>query len=48
VDLTLVVWNATGDGRNTDGGTVTTDSAGVARFQVPLHAAFSLTNVPVS
>ncbi len=46
--FTLALWNATGDGTNTIGGTVTTDAAGVARFEVPLHAAFSLTTAPVS
>ena len=44
----LVLWNATGDGTNSVAGTVTTDAAGVARFEVPLQAAFSLTTVPVS
>jgi hypothetical protein len=44
----LAVWNATGDGTNSFGDTVTTDEAGVARFEVPLQAAFSLTTVPVS
>lgn len=44
----LAVWNARGDGTNTIAGTVTTNTAGVARFEVPLHAAFSLTTVPVS
>ena len=43
-----MVWNAAGDGKNSVAGTVTTDAAGVARFDVPLHAAFALTNVPVS
>ena len=46
--LTLALWNATGDGTNSVAGTVTTNTAGVARFEVPLHAAFALTNVPVS
>ena len=44
----LVLWNATGNGENSLAGTVTTDAAGVARFEVPLQAAFSLTTVPVS
>ena len=44
----LALWNATGDGTNSVAGTVTTDKAGVARFDVPLQAAFSLTTVPVS
>jgi hypothetical protein len=47
-NLGLVVWNASGDGTNSHAGTVATNAAGVARFQVPLHAAFSLTTVPVS
>jgi len=29
-------------------GTVPTNAAGVARFQVPLHAAFALTTLPAS
>jgi hypothetical protein len=44
----LAVWNAAGDGTNSIAGTVTTNSAGVARFEVPLQAAFALTTVPVS
>jgi hypothetical protein len=46
--FTLALWNASGDGRNTVAGTVTADDAGVVRFEVPLHAAFALTTVPVS
>ena len=46
--LNLALWNATGNGENSLAGTVTTDPAGVARFVVPLHAAFSLTTLPVS
>jgi hypothetical protein len=46
--FTLALWNATGDGTNSIGGTVTTNAAGVARFDVPLQAAFVLTTVPVS
>ena len=46
--FTLALWNAGGDGKNTVAGTVTTNAAGVARFEVPLQAAFFLTNVPVS
>ena len=46
-ELGLAVWNASGDGKNTVG-TVKTTAAGVARFEVPLHAAFALTTVPVS
>jgi hypothetical protein len=44
----LALWNATGDGENTVAGTVTSNAAGVARFDVPLQAAFALTTVPVS
>ena len=46
--FSLALWNAAGNGENSKAGTVTTDAAGVARFEVPLHAAFSLTTVPVS
>ena len=44
--FTLAVWNATGDGTNSIAGAVTTNAAGVARFEVPLQAAFALTTVP--
>ncbi len=44
----LALWNATGDGTNSVAGTVTTNAAGVARFEVPLQAGFALTTVPVS
>jgi hypothetical protein len=47
-DFNLALWNTAGNGENSLAGTVTTDAAGVARFEVPLHAAFSLTTVPVS
>jgi hypothetical protein len=43
----LVFWNSAGNGENAIIGTVTTNAAGVARFEVPLHAAFALTTVPV-
>jgi hypothetical protein len=46
--FTLALWNAAGDGLNTIAGPVPTNENGVARFEVPLHAAFALTNVPVS
>ena len=46
--FTLAEWNATGDGTDSIAGPVTTDAAGVARFEVPLQAAFALTTVPVS
>jgi hypothetical protein len=45
--FSLALWNASGNGESSLAGTVTTDAAGVARFAVPLHAAFSLTTVPV-
>ena len=44
----LALWNASGDGTNSLAGTVATNAAGVARFEVPLHAAFALTTVPLS
>jgi hypothetical protein len=46
--FTLALWNASGDGKNSVRGTINTDAAGVARFDVPLQAAFALTTVPVS
>ena len=46
--FTLALWNATGDGMNSVAATITTSGAGVARFDVPLQAAFVLTTVPVS
>jgi hypothetical protein len=47
-NLSLVVWNGSGDGTNAIASVVPTNENGVARFEVPLHAAFALTNVPVS
>jgi hypothetical protein len=47
-ELNLAIWNAAADGVNSIAGKVTTSAAGVARFDVPLHAAFALTTVPVS
>jgi hypothetical protein len=44
----LAVWNANGDGTDSIAGTVTTNAAGVTRFEVPLQAAFALTTVPMS
>jgi len=44
----LAIWNATGDGTTSPDGSVTANGAGVARFSVPLQAAFALTTVPVS
>ena len=46
--LNLALWNAAGNGENSIVGTVATNAAGVVRFEVPLHAAFALTTVPVS
>lgn len=46
--FTLALWNATGDGTNSVAQTITTGAVGVARFSVPLQAAFVLTTVPVS
>ena len=46
--FTLAVWNAAANGQNSITGTVTANAVGVARFGVPLHAAFALTTVPVS
>jgi hypothetical protein len=44
----LALWNAAANGENAISGTITTNAAGVVRFEVPLHAAFALTTVPVS
>ena len=44
----LAIWNAGANGENAIDGSVMTNGAGVARFEVPLHAAFALTTVPVS
>jgi hypothetical protein len=44
----LALWNAAGNGENSVAATVTTSAAGVARFAVPLHAAFALTTTPVT
>jgi hypothetical protein len=44
----LALWNATGDGKNSVAATITTNAAGVARFDVPLQGAFALTTVPIS
>jgi hypothetical protein len=46
--FTLALWNATGDGTNSVAQTIATGATGVARFSVPLQAAFVLTTVPVS
>jgi hypothetical protein len=44
----LGIWNAAADGTNTLGGRVVANAAGVARFEIPLQAAFALTTVPMS
>ena len=44
----LAIWNGAGDGLNQIRDSLTTNVAGVARFDVPLHGAFALTTVPVS
>jgi hypothetical protein len=46
--FTLAEWNATGDGTDSIADTVTTNAAGVARFEVQLQAAFALTTLPAS
>jgi hypothetical protein len=46
--FTLALWNVAANGENAINGTITTNAAGVARFEVPLHAAFALTTVPVA
>jgi hypothetical protein len=46
-EFNLALWNATGDGTNSIA-KVTTNPAGVARFEVPLQAAFALTTVPLA
>ena len=43
----LAIWNGAGDGLNQIRDSLTTNVAGVARFDVPLHGAFALTTVPV-
>ena len=43
----LAIWNAAGDGTTSAATQVATSAAGVARFEVPLHAAFALTTVDV-
>jgi len=45
--MNLLVWNANGDGTLKVAEKLRTNRIGVARFHVPLHAAFSLTTVPV-
>jgi len=48
VTFHLAVWNGTGTGENAVDGDVTTDALGVARFAVPVQAAFALTTVPMA
>lgn len=44
----LALWNAAGDGATSIAGEVGANDAGVVRFEVPVHAAFSLTTVAIS
>jgi hypothetical protein len=46
--LNLLLWNAAADGADSVVGTVTANAAGVVRFNVPQHAAFALTTLPVA
>lgn len=46
--FTLAVWNGDGTGEASTERTLRTNAIGVARFQVPLQAAFALTTVPVA
>jgi hypothetical protein len=41
--LELVLWNRAGGGKLTLGRAVTTDAAGVAALEIPLHSVFALT-----
>ena len=43
----LALWNESGNGESSLRTRLTANAAGVVRFRVPLHAAFSLTNVPI-
>src|SRR5829696_2257295 len=45
-NFNLVLWNADGNGVNSNAGKVATGPTGVARFAVPVHAAFALTTAP--
>ena len=47
-NFNLVLWNADGNGVNSNAGKVATGPTGVARFAVPVHAAFALTTAPIS
>jgi hypothetical protein len=47
-NLNLNLWNANGNGEKSFAGEVPVSVAGVARFTVPLHAAFSLSTRKVS
>jgi len=44
----VAIWNGAANGESAVGGTATANSAGVVRFDIPQHAAFALTTVPVS
>jgi hypothetical protein len=44
----LAIWNGAANGESGIGGTVTANAAGVVRFEVAQHGAFTLTTVPVS
>jgi hypothetical protein len=44
----LLLWNAAANGEDSIVGKVTANAAGVVRFDVPLHAAFALTTLPVA
>jgi hypothetical protein len=46
-EFNLVVWNGNGDGKYAFDKKVTVNANGVARFEVPMQAAFALTTVPV-
>jgi len=47
-ELNLLLWNAAANGADSVVGTVTANAAGVVRFNVPQHAAFALTTLPVA
>lgn len=44
----LLVWNGNGDGKNVDGGLLTTAADGSIEFSVPLDSVFALTNTPIT
>ena len=47
-ELNLLLWNAAANGADSVVGTVTANAAGLVRFNVPQHAAFALTTLPVA